>query len=73
MLIFVGSLALSVVSSNVLVDLLDKIGNRYRLPEGLIGLITALGADSPEIAAAVTAISAGSTELGVGVVLGSNL
>ncbi len=73
LLIFLGSLALSVVSSNVLAELLDKIGNRYRLSEGLVGIITALGADSPEIAAAVTAISAGSGALGVGIVLGSNL
>jgi cation:H+ antiporter len=73
LIVFVGSLALSVVSSSVLADLLDKIGNRYRLSEGLVGIITALGADSPEIAAAVTAIAAGSNDLGVGVVLGSNL
>ena len=73
LLVFAGSLALSVVSSNVLADLLDKVGNRFKLPEGLVGIITALGADSPEIAAAVTALSAGSSDLGVGVVLGSNL
>lgn len=71
--IFVGSLALSVVSSVVLAELLDKIGTRYQLPEGLVGIITALGADSPEIAAAVTALSTGRNDLGIGVVLGSNL
>ncbi len=73
LLVFLGSLALSVVSSNVLAELLDKIGNRYRLSEGLVGIVTALGADSPEIAAAVAAITAGSSGLGVGIVLGSNL
>lgn len=72
-LIFIGCLALSVVSSIVLAELLDRIGNRFRLPEGLVGILTALGADSPEIAAAVTAITAGSSDLGVGIVLGSNL
>lgn len=72
-LIFIGSLALSVVSSMVLAELLDRIGNRFRLPEGLVGIVTALGADSPEIAAALTAITAGSSDLGVGIVLGSNL
>lgn len=71
--VFVASLVLSIVSSNVLADLLDKTANRYRFPEGVVGLITALGADSPEIAAAVTAISSGSGTLGVGIVLGSNL
>ncbi len=70
---FFGSLALSVVSSIVLAELAGRIGNRFRLPEGLVGIVTALGADSPEIAVAVTAITAGGSDLGVGIVLGSNL
>lgn len=36
-------------------------------------MITALGADSPEITSAVTALVAGEHEVGLGVVLGSNL
>ncbi len=54
LLVFLGSLALSVVSSVVLANLLDKVGNRFQLAEGLVGIVTALAADSPEIAAAVT-------------------
>ena len=72
-LLFLGCLALSIVSSQVLAGLLDRAANRFRLPEGVVGIITALGADSPEIAAAVTAVAVGSGDLGVGVVLGSNL
>lgn len=71
--LFAGSLALSVVSSYVLADLLEKVGNRYKLSEGLVGILTAVGADSPEIAAAVTALQTGRSDLGVGIVLGSNL
>lgn len=52
---------------------LDELGARFHILPGLLGLITALGADSPEISSAVTAMLAGEHEVGVGVVLGSNL
>lgn len=52
---------------------LDELGSRFAMLPGLLGLITALGADSPEISSAVTALFAGEHEVGVGVVLGSNL
>jgi cation:H+ antiporter len=39
----------------------------------LLGIVTALGADSPEIASAITALAAGHSDLGVGVVIGSNI
>ena len=44
-----------------------------RLPEALIGLLAALGADAPELSAALTAMAAGARDVGVGVLLGSNL
>lgn len=71
--VFVGSLALISVSSFVLTVLLEKIGAGLKLSEGLLGLLTALGADSPEISSSITAISAGHHELGLAVVLGSNI
>ena len=71
--VFVLSLALSTVSSLVLAHNLDKVGARLRLTEGLVGIITALGADAPEIASAVTALVGGQRDLGVGVVIGSNV
>lgn len=39
----------------------------------MIGLLAALGADAPELASAVTAILSGNREVGLGVILGSNL
>lgn len=72
-LVFLGSLALSVVSSLVLAEVVDRIGRRFRLSEGLLGIVTALGADSPEISAAVAAVHGGHTGLGFGVVIGSNV
>ncbi len=71
--LFAGGLALSVLSSVVLATSLDRVGERLGFSEGLLGIVTAVGADAPEIAAAVTALSAGRRDLGVGVVLGSNI
>src|SRR5207253_22164 len=41
--------------------------------EALLGMMTALGADAPEISSAVAAIVAGHKSTGVGVVIGSNV
>jgi len=72
-LLFCGGLVLSLMSSVVLSERLDQVGYRFRLPPGLIGLITALGADSPEISSAATAIIGGQHDLGRGVIFGSNI
>src|SRR2546426_1206127 len=68
-----GSFALTVASSIVLARELDRIGERLGFSEALLGIVTALGADAPEIASAVAAILAGHKETGVGVVIGSNV
>jgi len=52
---------------------LEELDRVYLLLPGLLGLITALGADSPEISSALTAIVGGENEVGAGIVLGSNL
>jgi cation:H+ antiporter len=52
---------------------LDRLGQLLDLSEGLLGLLTALGANSPEITAAVTALVSGAHDVGYGLVLGSNL
>ncbi len=61
------------VSSFVLTIALERIGASLKLSEGLLGIVTALGADSPEISSSIMALSAGHRELGIGVVLGSNI
>ena len=71
--LFVGSLAVSVGSSLVLARNLDRVGVRLRITDGLLGILTALGADSPEISTAAIAVLSGRGDLGVGVVLGSNV
>jgi cation:H+ antiporter len=72
-LLFCGSLLLTLISSIVLSERLDQVGHRFCFPPGLIGLVTALGADSPEIASAVSAIFSGQHELGRGVIFGSGI
>jgi cation:H+ antiporter len=67
------SLAVALVGSEALVRSLDRLGLRLHLREGLLGLLTALGADAPEISSALLSMQAGAPDLGVGVVLGSNL
>jgi cation:H+ antiporter len=65
--------ALSLTASAVLIVRLERLGARLGLTEGALGLVAALAADAPEITAAATALSRGQHEVGVGVVLGSNV
>jgi cation:H+ antiporter len=72
-LLFLGGLALTVVSSIVLARELDRIGERLGFSEALLGIVTAVGADAPEISSAVAALVTGHEATGVGVVVGSNV
>lgn len=69
--LFLGSVALTIISSIVLGRDIDRIARRLRLSEGLAGLLTALGADAPEISTAMIALLRHQHDLGVGVVIGS--
>lgn len=72
-LIFVVCLMTMLASSEVLVRGLARLGVKLKLTEGLLGLLTALGADAPEISSAIASLFAGSADLGRSVVLGSNI
>jgi cation:H+ antiporter len=72
-LLFLGSLALIALSSAVLSKRLDQVGLWLGFSAGLSGLVTALAADSPEIASAITALRSGQSDLGLGVIFGSNI
>lgn len=71
--LFFVSLAVTLAASDVLVRGLDRLGARLGLSEGLLGLLTALGADAPEISSALAALHSGARDVGLGVVLGSNI
>jgi cation:H+ antiporter len=70
---FVVSLIATLYAAAVFGDRLDRLGASLGLPEGLLGLLTAAGADAPELAAAIAAVAAGSKTVGFGVVVGSNV
>lgn len=72
-LVFVVGLAASLVASEFLVRGFGRLGGKLGLAAGLVGLLTALGADGPEIASAITALLSGAKDVGLGVILGSNL
>ncbi|HTV11022.1 MAG TPA: hypothetical protein VME20_04100 [Acidimicrobiales bacterium] len=63
----------SLVASTGLVSRLDRLAGSFGLPEALLGLVVALGADSPEITSAITASAEGHRTVGTGVVVGSNV
>jgi cation:H+ antiporter len=70
---FVAGGALSLGASVVLVTRLERLGARLNLSETLLGLVVALAADGPEITSAVTALARHQHDVGIGVVLGSNV
>src|SRR6478672_9110830 len=51
---------------------LDRLGVRLGLSEALVGVLTALAADGPELSSSVTAVVHGERDIGLGIVLGSN-
>lgn len=71
--LLLGSIVLMSISSYVLTNGLEKIGTTFRLSEGMLGILTALGANAPEMSSSITALAAGHHDLGIGVVLGSNV
>ena len=71
--VFCVSVAASLVTSLVFARKLDGVSERLGATEGLHGILTALGADAPEISTAVVALASSHGKLGVGVVIGSNV
>lgn len=70
---FVVSLIATLYAAAVFAERLDRLGARLGLPEALLGLLTAAGADAPELASAIAAIATGARGVGFGVVVGSNV
>jgi len=71
--LFVASLAATLVSSLFFARRLDRLSERLGVSEGLHGILTALGADAPEISTAIAALVSSQSKIGVGVVVGSNV
>src|SRR5438093_277929 len=71
--VFCASIAASIGASLVFARKLDEASERLGASEGLHGILTALGADAPEISTAIAAMVSSHGKLGVGVVIGSNV
>jgi cation:H+ antiporter len=70
--VFLVSIGAMLGASAVFAGRLDHIGLRLGLPETLLGLLTALAADAPEISSAISALLQHERTVAVGVVVGSN-
>jgi cation:H+ antiporter len=62
----------TLVAARVFAAWLDRLGARLGFSEALLGVLTAVAADGPELSSAVTALARGEHDVGLGVVLGSN-
>jgi cation:H+ antiporter len=71
--VFVIVVLLSLAASALLVSRLERVCARLGLSAALLGLLTALAADTPEVTSAITALVGGQHDIGTGVVLGSNV
>src|SRR3954470_1470765 len=72
-LLFFASLAVTLAAAAFFAKRLDVLGLRLGLPETLLGLLTALAADAPEVSFAIAALGKGENSTGGGVVVGSNV
>ncbi|MGN6870244.1 MAG: sodium:calcium antiporter [Solirubrobacteraceae bacterium] len=70
--LFLVSLVVTLAAARLFARRLDRLGVRFGFPEALIGLLTALAADGPEISSALFALLKGAHDVGVGVLVGSN-
>ena len=70
---FVLAAAVTLGFSMLLVTRLERVGARLGFTSAILGLVTALAANAPEMTSAITAIARKQNEVGVGVVLGSNV
>jgi cation:H+ antiporter len=70
--LFLVSLGVTLAAARLFARRLDRLGVRFGFPEAVIGLLTALAADGPEISSALFALAKGAHDVGVGVLVGSN-
>jgi len=60
--LFIASLTVTLAAARLFARRLDIVGTRFGLSETVIGLLTALAADGPELSAAVIACSSTGVE-----------
>jgi cation:H+ antiporter len=71
--LFLLSFAATIAAAEFCARRLDELGVRLGIPEALLGFLTALASDAPELTSAVVALVKGANDVSLGVVLGSNV
>ncbi len=71
--LFFAAAAVSLGSSWIVVSRIERVGSRLGASEALLGLVSALAADAPEITSSVSALAQHHDAVGAGVVIGSNV
>ncbi|MGH8980668.1 MAG: hypothetical protein ACRDWE_06560 [Acidimicrobiales bacterium] len=71
--LFFAGAAVSLASSWIVVSRIERVGGRLGASEALLGLVSALAADAPEITSSVSALLQHHGDVGAGVVIGSNV
>lgn len=71
LLVFFPSLAVTLGAARLFARRLDRLGVRFGFSESLIGLLTAMAADGPELSSALFALIKGAHGASVGVLVGS--
>jgi cation:H+ antiporter len=70
--LFLVSLSVTLAAARLFARRLDRLGVRFGFSEALIGLLTAVAADGPNVSSALFALAKGAHDVGVGVLVGSN-
>jgi cation:H+ antiporter len=71
--IFSLCIVLMTISSFILSGSLERLKTRFNVSGGLLGMLAALGGASPEISSAATALFVKQHDVGVGIIIGSNI
>lgn len=67
------ALAVALYASEQLVHHVSSIGRRVGFSAAELGLLVALGADAPEISSSLIAVVKGASDVGLGIIIGSNI
>jgi cation:H+ antiporter len=70
---FLASLGITMAAAAWFTRRLEAICDRLDLSAGVLSILGALGANIPNYVAAIDAIARGSTEIGLGIIIGSNI
>ncbi|MDQ2715282.1 MAG: hypothetical protein M3Z08_10275 [Chloroflexota bacterium] len=73
LLLFVGSLIITMGASNWFSRRLETVSDLFDLSPSLLSLLGALGANIPNYAASIIAIAGGQVAVGLGIIVGSNI